>query len=206
MRIIGLFLIAIGFIGGSLVAVLDPAEVDWTWFVPALAVGAVGVAVVQIAMRREATDTSRIEADFQSLDGRLRAIVDEVVCLDDGKGDIDVYDLPARIEQRLPEEIIGFADARASIGHAWGAQAYADIMSHFAAGERYLNRVWSCAADGYIDEAHEYLGRSREQFAEALAHFERAKGATRPLAHPLIAGGKKSRIPEAKLASRKHPT
>ena len=45
-------------------------------------------------------------------------------------------------------------------------------MSKFAAGERYLNRVWSTAADGYIDEAHASLSRSRQQFDEALVAFE----------------------------------
>jgi hypothetical protein len=40
-------------------------------------------------------------------------------------------------------------------------------MSHYAAGERYLNRVWSAAADGYIDESHTYIGRAQTQFEEA---------------------------------------
>ena len=40
-------------------------------------------------------------------------------------------------------------------------------MSAFAAGERYLNRVWSASADGYVDEAREYIERAREQFVDA---------------------------------------
>ena len=40
-------------------------------------------------------------------------------------------------------------------------------MSEFAAGERYLNRVWSASTDGYIDEAHTYLDKARDQFAHA---------------------------------------
>ena len=43
----------------------------------------------------------------------------------------------------------------------------------FAAAERYLNRVWSASTDGYIDEAHTYLGRSREQFDEARKILDR---------------------------------
>ena len=60
------------------------------------------------------------------------------------------------------------------------ARAYADVMSHFAAAERYLNRVWSCAADGYIDEAHTYIGRARVQFLEALQRFEELRSAGDP--------------------------
>ena len=63
------------------------------------------------------------------------------------------------------------ADARESMQHAFGIQAYADIMSAFAAGERYLNRVWSASADGYVDEVNAYLHKASEQFNEALELF-----------------------------------
>ena len=56
-----------------------------------------------------------------------------------------------------------------SIAIAFGLPLYASVMSHFAAGERYLNRVWSCSVDGYIDEAHAYISRAREQFEEGHA-------------------------------------
>ena len=36
--------------------------------------------------------------------------------------------------------------------HVFGMQNYADVMSNFAAGERYINRVWSASTDGYVDE------------------------------------------------------
>lgn len=37
-------------------------------------------------------------------------------------------------------------------------------MTHYAGGERYLNRVWSASADGYVNEVKDYLERSLEQF------------------------------------------
>ena len=51
--------------------------------------------------------------------------------------------------------------------HLYGMQTYADIMSEFAAGERYINRVWSTTADGYDEEAEIYLARAAEQFEDA---------------------------------------
>jgi hypothetical protein len=42
-------------------------------------------------------------------------------------------------------------------------------MNYFATAERYLNRVWSASADGYIDEVNEYMERSEQQFEEALS-------------------------------------
>jgi len=41
-------------------------------------------------------------------------------------------------------------------------------MSCFAAGERYLNRVWSASADGYVDEVNTYLDKAQSQFVESL--------------------------------------
>jgi hypothetical protein len=172
MRSIGLILITIGFLGGALVAVLDPAAIRWLWFVPCLVLGAVGVVLVQVAIRAEAMDVTRTSSNFAILTASLGDIVKSLSALDSIKESVDVYELPQRIDSELRGDISSFVDARQSIAHVCGTQAYADVMSHFAAGERYLNRVWSCAADGYIDEAHAYIGRSREQFAEALERLQ----------------------------------
>ena len=55
--------------------------------------------------------------------------------------------------------------------HVFGLQNYADVMSAFAAGERYINRVWSASTDGYIDEVRSYLDRATQQFREARTLF-----------------------------------
>ncbi len=172
MRRNGLILITLGFLGGSLISVIEPAKIDWMWFVPCAVLGMLGVIVVQIGLRRAATDHTRTQANFQILSGSLGEVVRELARLDEGKESIDVYDLPEKIDRAFRQSITDFADARESIIYVHGMQSYADVMSHFAAGERYLNRVWSCAADGYIDEAHAYITRSHEQFAEALSKLE----------------------------------
>jgi len=56
--------------------------------------------------------------------------------------------------------------------HVFGMQNYADVMSNFAAGERYINRVWSASTDGYVDEVRMYLDRANQQFRDARQHFE----------------------------------
>jgi hypothetical protein len=55
--------------------------------------------------------------------------------------------------------------------HIFGLQSYADVMSAFAARERYINRVWSASTDGYVDEVRNYLDRPTRQFREARALF-----------------------------------
>jgi hypothetical protein len=165
-------LIAAGFVAGALVAVSDPDAIRLSWFLPSLGVGVVGVVLVHLGLRRHAQDRSRIEANFQRLDSSLADITKNLRELDAEKDTHDVYALPGKIDELFAEDIDRFVEARESIAHVWGNQAYADIMSHFAAGERYLNRVWSTAADGYIDEAHAYVGRSLEQFDAALKRLE----------------------------------
>ncbi len=167
MQSIGLVLIIIGFLAGSLVAVLEADAVNWLLFLPALAIGVLGVAMVQIAMRRYASDVTRLSSNTRALRDSLERVVDKLGSLNRDKADIDTYDLPERIDQTLRDDINTFVEARESIVYLWGVQSYGEIMSHFAAGERYLNRVWSSAADGYIIESHTYLARSLEQFSQA---------------------------------------
>ena len=81
-----------------------------------------------------------------------------------------------RIDNKLRPDLTRFAEARESMVHLFGLQIYADIMSHFAAGERYINRVWSSSADGYDAEAATYLEKAAEQFADAQRQLNEAAG------------------------------
>ena len=74
------------------------------------------------------------------------------------------------------DRLVIFVDNRESIGHAFGLQAYADVMTQFATGERYLNRCWSASTDGYADEVSTFLTRSHEHFAEALRKLQDLRG------------------------------
>jgi hypothetical protein len=85
-----------------------------------------------------------------------------------------------RIDELFLEDFAMFVDARESIAHRYGLSAYADVMSCFAAGERYLNRVWSASADGYIDEVNAYLDRALEQFTDSHQKVRQLKTNTLP--------------------------
>ena len=164
MQKIGLLFVTVGFLGGALVGSLDKEAIDWTYFVPCLVVGVIGVAMAQIAARRAATQADTLATNIRDIDESIVAIAQHAAELDAAKSEETVYDLPDEIDRRFPELIVQFTDAREALGHVHGMQAYADIMGEFAAGERYLNRVWSAAAEGYVDEVSEYLGRARQQF------------------------------------------
>jgi hypothetical protein len=177
MHRLGLLLIALGFLIGCLAAVFDPEEVQWTVFAPALLAGILGVTLVQLAIKRAATGGETLGANLEDLAKALTRLVDKSRALEQEKLTTDLFDIPGRIEAQFPADINAFVDVRDTMTHSWGTQIYGEIMSHFAAGERYLNRVWSAASDGYIDEAHEYIGRAREQFEEAQRRFEAARQA-----------------------------
>jgi hypothetical protein len=172
MRWLGLILIVIGFLAGSLVSVLDADTIDWPRYLLCFAVGAGGVGAIHWVLRRESRDVGVIAANFAALEARLNSLVAKIEELERTKAQIDTYDLPDYIDRTFRDDFLGFADARGSIRHAAGATAYAGVMTPFATAERYLNRVWSAAADGYIDEAHAYITRTREQLALTLAELQ----------------------------------
>ena len=167
MKALGYFLITVAFLGGSLTAVVDETDVPWGWFALAMVAGAAGVALVYLATRAHRESGEKREAGMTDLHESLGAIAENIANLNAEKESINTYDVRHRIDELFPDDITRFVGARECIAHVHGLQAYGDIMSYFAAGERYLNRVWSASADGYIDEVYAYLDKARHQFQEA---------------------------------------
>lgn len=172
MKAQGYGLIAVSFLACSLVAVLQTVEIEWTWFVPLLLLGVVGIVLVRSAIRQKATAVEQVAANISSIHNSLHLVVKKVTQLNLEKSGINTYDMRHHIDELLVDDLTRFADAREAIGHKYGLQNYADVMSHFAAGERYINRVWSASADGYIDEVNTFIGKAEEQFSEAFSRLE----------------------------------
>jgi hypothetical protein len=177
MKLLGYLMIVGGFLGGAMVAVLDTTEVPWTNFLLALIMSAAGVALVRLKTRQVAQEEGTLTANIQNIKGSLASVVENITTLNREKDSINPYDLRHRIDELFPVDLAAFAEARESIGHVYSLQDYADVMSIFAAGERYLNRVWSASADGYIHECHTYLGKAEEQFTTAMNKLNELEGA-----------------------------
>ena len=168
MRRFGFILVAVGFLGGALASVVSETEVHWVWLAVAVGVGVVGVILVRVGHKSEAHAVERLTFDMQAIDRSLRRIVENITALNRQKQSIDTYDVRHRIDELFPSDLSDFVSARRSIAHVHGLAAYAEVMSDFAAGERYLGRAWSASADGYIDEVNACLDRAGEQFAASL--------------------------------------
>src|SRR5690554_6936489 len=141
MKRIGQLLIALGFLEGALVSVLNETEVPWGLLAIGLGVGVVGVILINVGERRMAREVRETGAGIAEIEAAVSGVVDAVTALDARKEAVNPYDVKDEIDRILPRPINTFVESRESIAHVYGLQAYADVMSHFAAGERYLNRV-----------------------------------------------------------------
>jgi hypothetical protein len=175
MKLIGFLMVTVGFIAAALAAVVDESDVRWLWYIPALVLGVAGVAAIRIDDVRQSKTEHHVTANIETVETSLARIAENISKLNSDKHSINTYDMRYRIDELFLEDLAMFVDARESIAHRYGLAAYADVMSCFAAGERYLNRVWSASADGYIDEVNAYLEKAREQFVESLEKIRRLK-------------------------------
>jgi hypothetical protein len=166
MKLFGFLLVVAGFLAGAYYLTGATGSILGIGFTLSFAVATVGVVVLRIATRQRYGAQEKVAAEVQTAVQSLKQLVEGVTELERRKNDVDVYELSGEIDNRFSDNLERFVEARESIAVAFGLPAYAGVMSHFAAGERYLNRVWSCSVDGYIDEAHKYLGRARDQFVE----------------------------------------
>jgi hypothetical protein len=167
MKKIGLTLITLAFLAGAYVSVLDDTDVNWTFLGLALVVGFAGVALARLGVRSAATASHVLASNMAAVRESLDNIVREVGRLCAEKEAIGTYEMGREIDETVLDHLNRFVDAREAISHTLGLQAYADVMSHYAGGERYLNRVWSASADGYVDEVAAYLDYARDQFGLA---------------------------------------
>ena len=184
MKGFGYLLISAGFLAGSLIAVQTQAnQIDWRWFAPALMVGVAGVVMARLGDKIESRDAETLSDNVDLLTGSIDRIVEKITRLCGEKEQMHPHDVHGRIDELFPADLSTFVDVRTSIAHVYGLPAYADVMNEFAAGERYLNRVWSASVDCYIDDVHEYLSRAQHQFEEArrkLQLLREQQDASRP--------------------------
>jgi len=176
MKNIAYLLIAGGFLVGAYATAIDVQNVDWTLFGVAAVAAIAGVIIAKRATRAHATSGTVLESNRKELNESIDNIVRDLGSMTDGtaaRGE----ELRDWIDEKLRPDLRRFVDARQSMVHLFGLQTYADIMSEFAAGERYINRVWSSSADGYDAEATTYLGKAAEQFADAQRQLGEASGA-----------------------------
>ena len=172
MRLAGMVLLWLGILGGSFIAVRDPAEVAWSLYAGACAVGIVGVVLLRISARATAGQGAKVQAELSAMRESLATL--RAALKDTLEQRAGVYRIKGVIDAAFAPELACFADAREAMIPAFGLQGYADVMTRFAAAERMINRAWSASADGYVDEVWLCLERADGLLDEAHAAFTKS--------------------------------
>jgi len=174
MKSIGYLSLIAGFLAAAYSTALDAQLTNWNYFIPAAIAAIAGVLIIKRQARGEARSEHVLMANRTELGESLSNIVRDLEQINCMSGAMSALELRDAIDDKLRNDLRRFADARESLVHLYGLQTYADIMSDFAAGERYVNRVWSAAADDYDDEAWTYVGKALQRFREATGLLESA--------------------------------
>jgi len=174
MNVLGYVLLIVGFLAASYFTATDVSATDWSYFVPSALVAIGGVLLLKQHAKGEAKAEHVLTANRNELNESLGNIVLALDALDTKLSSLSTGDIRVAIDAALRDDLRRFADARESMIHLYSIQAYADIMSEFAAGERYVNRAWSASADDYRNESTRYVARAREQFRHALTRLQQA--------------------------------
>jgi hypothetical protein len=167
MRKLGMILMGLGFLIAAFVSTRQADTVAWGPYALAALVGAAGVVLLRKTAGERATRAETVRANLATLEGSLARVVERVAALLGERTRLSAYDVHGRIDADLVVDLAAFADARESMIHGIGLQEYANVMDHFARGERLVNRAWSASADGYGDEVWSCLRSAESEFREA---------------------------------------
>jgi len=178
MQTAPIMVVIIAFLGGAFLTSINAGSVDWPPFMIMIMVGAIGVFLYKRNEALAAKDDTLLKANRAGLEESLSNILKNLADLDGRKDKVPTYEMRFEIDKLFRDDLSRFAEARESMKHIFGLREYADIMSSFAAGERYINRVWSSSTDGYVDEVLMYVSKAHSQFQHAKEEFDKAVAAT----------------------------
>ncbi|MGI9471317.1 MAG: hypothetical protein ACR2NZ_07300 [Rubripirellula sp.] len=188
MRAIGQILLWGGFLGAAFCSVLrlappsemtpeptaetdqvvsDWATIPWVGYGTSMLFGVAGVVLLRTASKRDHHDDAKTEAEYSVVQSSLASVSSVVQGLCDDESDIDPARILRAIDDQCAEPLSDFADARQSLVKRYGMNTYAEVMTEFASAERFLNRAWSAAADGYVDEVRSSIERSNGHLGNA---------------------------------------
>lgn len=141
------------------------ATIPWIWYFASIGVGIAGVVVLRKAKKEDHADEEKTEAEYTVIQKSLASLQATVkdLCNSEPTPSVVLH----RIDDECAESFSDFVDARQSLVKRYGMTVYADVMTEFASAERYVNRSWSAAADGYVDEVSASLRRADHHLQKA---------------------------------------
>lgn len=181
MRYLGHLLLWVGFLAAAFVSVSQLeqaaskwATIPWGWYGVSMGVGIIGIALLRTANRHLDADQARTDAEYSVIQQSLARLAGIVEQLCENRHHVPSEVLRC-IDDQCVEPLSDFAEARQALVKRYGLAVYAEVMTEFASAERYINRSWSAAADGYVDEVTASLNRANQHLKNAVASLRAAE-------------------------------
>lgn len=162
-------LIVIGTIGASICAAKTlPNQEGWqsAWqvhtvmFAGYIVMMAAGILFSRIKSNPLLEIHAETETKTPSIQTYLTQAQMQLKALDSKTGSLSTQELYLSLGKIMEETLEPFVEKRGDLIDQYGMAKYALVFTPFAQAERYLNRAWSAAVDGYKEESTEYLSRS----------------------------------------------
>jgi hypothetical protein len=141
-----------GFLAAAFSTMRQSDRIAWAPYFGLALIGVVGVVLLRRTAGAAAKQSHVVSSNLGTLEASLRTALERVRALLAARERVFVYDVHGRIDAELAAPLGDFAEAREAMIHGLSLSQYAEVMDHFARGERFVNRAWSASADGYVDE------------------------------------------------------
>lgn len=149
--------------------------VNWTWYSISFLVGVAGVVAIRVGASEATQKTEETQSSLAEIKESLNRLVLNLGQLVKDSKTMAPSKILAKIDDELAEDFRTFAEGRESMTVEYGLSVFADVMTHFASGERAVNRAWSASADGYVNEAEACLERGLEMLQQAYQILDSQK-------------------------------
>lgn len=179
MKILGQVLLWAGFLAASFFTVsslqIDSAPwstINWLGYGGSAMVGVVGILMIRTS-GNESENEEKNAAEFSEVTTAISELNLQIGAM------LKLFpeQNPPRIVEFIDNKLVPlfnqFADARDSVTAKFGLNAFGEVMTFFASGERFTNRCWSASADGYLEEAENcaikaagYLKQCQQKISE----------------------------------------
>ena len=167
LSIAGQILLWVGFLSGSLATVFnlenveDPwATIHWPWYIVSAVICVLGIVAIRMSKKSISAESVESAAQFETLPRTIKQLRTKVAELKKLQDQLRPSEIVKFIDDSLMDDLREFVDSRQAIVTHAGLHSFADVMTQFSAGERAINRAWSAAADGYVDEVAICLDRA----------------------------------------------
>ena len=141
--------------------------VPWSWYLISVGVSVAGIVLLYMNRAVAGKQSETTKSNLKQIKLNLENLITNIARLIKNQHSMPPSKITEFIDDELADDFREFAEGRDSITAEHDLSVFAEVMTQFAAAERSVNRAWSAAADGYVDEASTCLERAEMLLATA---------------------------------------